>query len=246
MTYANPIGKGLSPERVDMGVDYGGAGPLYALGNGTITNLYNSGWPGGTFLTIHLDSGQYVYYAEDVSPLVQVGQKVSAGQHIANATGGNSGIEIGWAAPPGTGNTMAQVNGQQASHGDPGAVATAFGELMSKLIASLGGPAGKTTGTVSGTVPSSFGIATTGTSATPDATTTSAIGGLFSWPSDITGFFKDAKTFTDALLWIVNPASWLRIGSFGIAIILLIAAILLFAHADEKIGSLPMPMPVPV
>lgn len=246
MAYANPIGKGLTPERIDQGVDYGGSGPLYALGNGTITNTHNSGWPGGTFLTIHLDSGQYVYYAEDVQPLVSVGQKVSAGQHIANATGGPSGIEIGWAAPPGTGNTMAQTLGQQSSHGDPGSVSTAFGELMSKLIASLGGPAGKLTGTISGTVPSSYGINPGSTSTTTTDASVSPLGGVFSWDTNITGFFKDAKTFIDALMWIVNPASWLRIGAFGVAVILLIGAILIFAHVDEKIGSLPMPMPVPV
>jgi hypothetical protein len=81
--------------------------------------------------------------------------------------------------------------------------------------------------------------------ATGSGNTDSLIPG-FSWPSDITGFFKDAKTFTDALLWIVNPASWLRIGAFGIAIVLLIGAIAIFAHADEKISSMPMPIPVPI
>lgn len=82
---------------------------------------------------------------------------------------------------------------------------------------------------------------------TSTTTNTAAGAGIFSWPGDITGFFKDAKTFTDALLWIVNPASWLRIGAFGIAVILLIGAILIFAHVDEKIGSLPpIPIPVPV
>ena len=30
----NPVGSGLRGERVDMGVDYGGSGPLYALGAG--------------------------------------------------------------------------------------------------------------------------------------------------------------------------------------------------------------------
>jgi hypothetical protein len=145
--FTNPIGKGLTGERIDMGVDYGGSGPLYALGPGTITATANSGWPGGTFICIHLDEGHYVYYAEDITPLVSVGQRVKAGDHIGYATGGGSGIEVGWAAPPGTGATMAASLGQQAKHGDAGSVSTACGKSMSDLIASLGGPAGKLQGT---------------------------------------------------------------------------------------------------
>jgi murein DD-endopeptidase MepM/ murein hydrolase activator NlpD len=248
--FKNPIGKGLSPERIDQGVDYGGSGPLYALGSGTVSNVYNSGWPGGTFLTIHLDSGQYIYYAEDIAPLVSVGQKVTAGQHIANATGGSSGIEVGWAAPPGTGESAAMAAGQASPTGDPGEVSTAFGELMSKLIASLGGPAGKAQGTISGSVPSSFGI-TPGTAPTSSATLTAdtnPLSGILSFPSEITGFFKDAKVFVDALLWIVNPASWLRIGSFGIALILIVVGIYAFMSigSDEPLFKMPQVVPVPV
>src|SRR5215831_10994669 len=78
-----------------MGVDYGGSGPLYALGSGVITSTRNSGWPGGAFIGLHLDSGQYVYYAEDITPHVHVGQRVSAGQLVGTATGGPSGIVSG-------------------------------------------------------------------------------------------------------------------------------------------------------
>ena len=51
-TYGNPLRSiaGLSPERIDQGVDYHGYGPIYALGNGVILSVYNSGWPGGTFI----------------------------------------------------------------------------------------------------------------------------------------------------------------------------------------------------
>jgi hypothetical protein len=156
----NPIGGGLKPERVDMGVDYGGSGSLYALGSGTITNLWNSGWPGGTFLGLRLNPSYgsgYWYYAEDVIPLVgsgiRVGRGVSAGQHIADATGGPSGIEVGWAAPPGTGQTAAAAAGQARAgqaHGDPGAYPTAWGVAASNLIGSLGGPRGIISGPVQG------------------------------------------------------------------------------------------------
>lgn len=250
--FVNPIGKGLTPERVDMGVDYGGSGPLYALGSGTIANVSNSGWPGGGFLTIHLDTGQFIYYAEDIQSLVSVGQKVTAGQHIANATGGSSGIEIGWAAPPGTGETMAAAAGQQSPTGDPGSRSTAYGALMSNLIASLGGPAGKLQGAIAGSVPASFGITAKGnTSGSQQANLTSATGlpGFnFSWPGDIIGFFKDAKVFIDALLWIVNPASWLRIGSFMLGGLLLLFGlyVLMKVGSDEPLFKMPQVVPVPV
>jgi len=154
--YKNPIGPGLTPGRVDMGVDYGGAGPVYALGNGKITSVYNSGWPGGGFVGLQLSdgSGRYVYYAEDISPAVQVGQTVTAGQLIGHATGG--GIEVGWAAPPGTGQTIAAATGQDKAglaQGDPGYYPTAYGVNFSKLIRSLGGPAGIVSGPVQGTQP---------------------------------------------------------------------------------------------
>jgi len=129
--YVNPIGAALVHERVDQGVDFGGAGPLYALGSGTVVNVYNGGWPGGVFLCIHLDAGPYVYYAEDISPAVSVGQRVAAGQYIGHAYGGGSGIEVGWAAPPGNGNTAAAAAGQYA-------YPTGEGESFNALLASLG------------------------------------------------------------------------------------------------------------
>ena len=154
--YHNPIGPGLTPGRVDMGVDYSGAGPVYALGNGTITSTYNTGWPGGGFIGLQLSdgSGRYVYYAENISPAVQVGQAVTAGQLIGHATGG--GIEVGWAAPPGTGQTMAAATGQNQpglAQGDPGYYPTGYGLNFSNLIRSLGGPAGVVSGPVQGGQP---------------------------------------------------------------------------------------------
>ena len=185
--YSSPIGSGasLTPERVDMGVDYGGSGPLYALGSGTITNLTNSGWPNNTFLTLHLDQGQYagryVYYAEDLTPSVSVGQHVNAGQQIAEATGGSSGIELGWASPPGTGNAL----GASQFSGDN---ATAYGVSYSNLIASLGGKPGIVSGPISGTVANPFPSASTAaTSANPTASTTASLFDPSSWFTGIIG-----------------------------------------------------------
>lgn len=154
--YVNPIGPGHSAGRVDQGVDYGGAGPLYALGTGSITNTRNAGWPGGTFIGLRLNdgpnAGSYVYYAEDISPTVRVGQSVTAGQLVGDSTGGRHGIEVGWAAPPGTGESLARALGQAASKGDPGAHPTGAGVSFSNLIASLGGPPGIISGTTVGPV----------------------------------------------------------------------------------------------
>ena len=92
--YVNPIGAGLVHERVDQGVDFTGSGSLYALGSGTVVNVDNSGWPGGVFLGIRLDAGQYVYYAEDITAAVGVGQQVRAGQYIGRANGAGNPTSV--------------------------------------------------------------------------------------------------------------------------------------------------------
>lgn len=154
MAFVNPIGKGLRGGRVDMGVDYSGHGSLYAMGSGVITSVRNSGWPGGTFIGLHLDSGQYMYYAEDIISHVSVGQRVTAGQLVGTATGaGGSGIEVGWAAPPGTGATMAAQSGQAAGGSDPGAHPTAYGVAFNNLVKKLGGPSGTVSGSITGGIP---------------------------------------------------------------------------------------------
>jgi hypothetical protein len=163
--YVNPIGKGLQSSRIDMGVDYTGSGPLYAIGAGQIVNIFNSGWPGGVFIALKLDTGQFVYYAEHIIPHVRVGDRVQPGTLIGTAPGGYPFAEIGWAAPPGTGNTMASQTGQSAkgsSQGDPGKYSTGYGVSMSNFIKSLGGPPGTISpGGVQGSVPNISGISTT-------------------------------------------------------------------------------------
>jgi len=78
------------------------------------------------------------------------------------------------------------------------------------------------------------------------ATLTSATG--FSWPGDITGFFTDADTFVTKLLWLVNPASWVRIGAFLVGVALLLFAIhaLIAVNNGQPIVSMPSVVPVPV
>jgi len=151
--YVNPLAHAsVTPERIDQGVDYGGTGPLGALGAGTITYLATSGtgWP-GAFIEFRLsagqDAGRYVFYAEGVVPArgLHVGQPVRAGQTIATMTGSSGGIEIGWGAGVGT-ETYAMQAGQWRSGMDAGNVPTAAGRSFSALIATLGGPPGKVEG----------------------------------------------------------------------------------------------------
>jgi len=107
-SYVNPLRSvsGLVPERIDEGVDFGGSGPVYALGDAIVTNAgENAGWPGGGWITYQLTDGPaqglMVYLAEDVTPTVQVGQHVTPSTVIANMFNGGDGIETGWAQPTG-------------------------------------------------------------------------------------------------------------------------------------------------
>jgi hypothetical protein len=107
--YRNPLRavSGLILERVDMGADFGGAGPVYAIGRAVITNAtaVNYGWPGGGWITYRLTNGPakglQVYVAENVTPAVTVGEHVTPGTVIAHMYNGGDGIETGWAMPDG-------------------------------------------------------------------------------------------------------------------------------------------------
>jgi murein DD-endopeptidase MepM/ murein hydrolase activator NlpD len=231
MAYVNPIGKGLTVGRIDEGVDFAGAGPLYAMANGVIKGVYDSGWPGGTYILLHMDDGKDVYYAENIAPSVKTGQRVKAGQQIGYARGSYPFIEVGWSTSR-EGSPVAQSHYKEGQQ-------TAEGKDFAALLGTFGWhiPGAASSSTMGGSGGGTGGVQTT-----------SAIGGLFSWPGDVLGFFKDAKTFVDALLWIVNPASWLRIGAFLVGTILILFAIyaLLKVGSDEPLFSMPKVVPVPV
>jgi hypothetical protein len=78
----------------------------------------------------------------------------------------------------------------------------------------------------------------------------SSSGGGFSidWPSQITGFFKDADDFVTKLAWLSMPASWVRIGAFLAGVLLILFAIHAFIAAGkgEPLVSMPQTIPVPV
>jgi hypothetical protein len=145
--YLNPLRgvSGLVPERVDMGVDFGGAGPVYGLGDAVITNATadNGGWPGGGWITYQLtdgpDAGLVVYVAEDVTPTVQAGQHVTSSTVIATMYNGADGIETGWAMQDGA--SAESETPQAGGIGGAGPFPTMVGLSFEGLLRSLGVPA---------------------------------------------------------------------------------------------------------
>lgn len=146
--YRDPLRRvsGLIPERIDMGADFAGTGPVYALGNAVITNATadSAGWPGGGWITYRLtngpESGLMVYVAEDVTPTVRVGQHVSSSTVIANMFAGGDGIETGWAQPDGSSAESQLPVAGSISGGGP--FPTAIGLNFEELLQSLGVPVG--------------------------------------------------------------------------------------------------------
>jgi hypothetical protein len=144
--YRNPLRavSGLIMERVDQGVDFGGAGPVYALGDAVITNATadNAGWPGGGWITYQMtngpDKGLTVYLAEDVTPTVQVGQTVTSSTVIANMFNGGAGIETGWATSDGS--TAESQTPEAGGINGNGPFPTVVGLNFEAVLESLGVP----------------------------------------------------------------------------------------------------------
>jgi hypothetical protein len=161
--YRNPLRSvsGLIMERVDQGVDFGGAGPVYALGDAVITNAMadNAGWPGGGWITYQLtngpDKGLTVYLAEDVTPTVQVGQNVTSSTVIANMFNGGAGIETGWATSDGS--TAESQTPEAGGINGNGPFPTVVGLNFEAVLESLGVPAAPNAGEPgSGLLPSGY------------------------------------------------------------------------------------------
>jgi murein DD-endopeptidase MepM/ murein hydrolase activator NlpD len=140
--YVNPFGSGnWTPERTDQGTDWGPIGPqpVFAIGDGVITysNSNEGGWPDNHFLVYGLTSGShaglYVFVAESLTDMLPAGVPVRAGQQIATALPGGSDIEMGFAAPPGTGpNVATPYDGASDGTQTPG------GKAFARLLIELG------------------------------------------------------------------------------------------------------------
>jgi hypothetical protein len=150
--YLNPLRAvtGLQPQRIDMGADFGGSGPIYPIGEAVITSATGTsgGWPGGGWITYQLIDGPavglVVYVAEDVQPTVSVGEKVTPTTEIASMFSGSDGIETGWAMPDGSSAESQLAIAGGISGGGP--FPTAVGVNFDELLEALGVPAAPNVG----------------------------------------------------------------------------------------------------
>ena len=160
--YQDPLRtvSGLTPERVDQGVDYAGSGPIYAIGDGVVLNTTNPGWPGGAFIAYQLSdgpaAGDIVYVAENVVPRVTVGQQVNSDTIVGTLLDTFPNLETGWANPPGTGESLARAMGQWSTAAEIDSLPTAYGANFSQLLTMLGAPAGVMMGPVQGAMPAGW------------------------------------------------------------------------------------------
>jgi hypothetical protein len=138
--YANPFAHAqVTASRIDQGVDYGGTGPIDALGPGRVVlvSTTDSGWGNGDgWVSYQLTSGSYagdyVYVAEGITPTVRQGQPIAAGEEIGTFNGHS--IEIGFALGQGD---LALAHSVYHEGAD-----TAAGRAMDALLISLGAPGG--------------------------------------------------------------------------------------------------------
>jgi len=145
--YLNPFRSitGLIPQRIDMGADFAGSGPVYPIGDAVVTSATGSdaGWPGGGWITYQLTDGPaaglMVYVAEDVQPTVQVGDHVTPTTVIADMSNGPDGIETGWAMPDGSSAESQLAVAGGISGGGP--FPTMVGVNFDQLLVALGVPA---------------------------------------------------------------------------------------------------------
>jgi hypothetical protein len=152
---SNPWAKAtnLSPERIDMGVDYNanGGSPILAICPGKVIGSATGGtwWqsPENTQACVYIQitagtySGKTYYVCEDIVPTVQKGATVTAGQEIATFKSSSTGLETGWGSGTPYGALAAQLN-QQCMNGDPGCWSSASGVSFNKLIMATGGKGG--------------------------------------------------------------------------------------------------------
>jgi hypothetical protein len=143
--YCNPYRAvaSLVPQRIDQGVDYCGAGPIYAIGPGTI-DLYNNrndtGWPGGTFVSYKMSAGPAagfeIYLAEniDLNPALHAGSFVYSGTVLGTLVNANPWSESGWGVA-GAGYTAEHACYTEGCD-------TALGTNFNELLVCLNAPSG--------------------------------------------------------------------------------------------------------
>lgn len=138
--YINPFAHAqVNVSRIDQGVDYGGTGPIDAIGPGRVVlrSTTDTGWGNGDGwvsyqLTAGTYAGDYVYVAEGITPTVHRDQTIAAGQQIGSFNGHS--IEIGFALGQGD---LALAHSVYHEGAD-----TAAGRTMNQLLVTLGAPNG--------------------------------------------------------------------------------------------------------
>ncbi|MBV9606868.1 MAG: hypothetical protein JO027_17265 [Solirubrobacterales bacterium] len=160
--YVNPFRAvaNLQASRIDMGVDYSGAGPLLALGRAKIVLAGErfagpeSCWgktcvpPPGAMIVYRLlngrFAGKYVYVVENITVEVHAGETVNAGQTIAVLHDASPNLEMGWASGRGVW-TLAAARRHQCACTDPGGWSSVEGRNFDALLVWLGAPSGYVT-----------------------------------------------------------------------------------------------------
>ncbi|MBW4077194.1 MAG: hypothetical protein HIU84_01490 [Acidobacteria bacterium] len=136
--YLNPLRQveALVPQEIDQGVDYCGSGPVYSIGAGVVKNVFASDWPSGVFIAYQLTSGPAkglaVYVAENVTPRVSVGERLSAQSVVGILHDAKTCMETGWA-------DVRQTNGHVMGHLQfNGKNSTSYGLNFSAFLQTLG------------------------------------------------------------------------------------------------------------
>jgi hypothetical protein len=171
-----------------------------ALADAEITESIanGSGWEGEGYLEYKITQpgeleGAYVYYAEGIDPIVGKGDRVTAGQHVANLrVPMPHGIEIGFAAGANQESYYRYHDGPYDEH-----TATRPGLAFSNLIKRLGGPPGRLEGPLVGKFPEYMQSGTPSpgvTTGAPSIVTQIPGGGVvasgqFDWPSHVLSAF---------------------------------------------------------
>lgn len=170
--YVNPLHRvaGLQAQRIDMGVDYAGSGPISAIGAGrVITARYVPGPEGcwgrtcapapGAWVVYRLlygpFAGKFVYAVENITIRVKPGQLLRAGQTIAVLHPQSPNLEIGWAAGRAA-ETLAVARHQQCTCVDPGGWSSIEGRNFDRFLVWLGAPSGYLQGIPAQTMPAAW------------------------------------------------------------------------------------------
>lgn len=137
--YVDPFGgaSGVTTGRTDQGVDYSAptGTAINAIGAGKIVDIIPNWYAGQPWIEELLSTGshagEYVYYAEQLTPSVQVGDTVAAGERVGTVAASGTGLELGFGAPGGQ--TLAR-----STTGYTEGQATTAGTLFKRFLASLG------------------------------------------------------------------------------------------------------------